>query len=181
MRVWRFVSLFGACLLPVSLVAECAPTPEMAARAALGENTNSSAGNSGYRLENVEVDTVLRRAWVRVRRCDMPDAPAVLVPISAPLRMANSVASNSEAKNVATDRRMVDAPHPILIQPGQSVHAVFISSVMHMEVEAWAMEAGSAGKTISLVLKRNPGTPGDEPEHRIRGTVRADGSVEVTP
>jgi len=181
MRLWRFVLLISVCLLPASLVAECAPTPELAARAALGESTNSSAGNAGYRLEDLEVDLVLRRAWVRVRRCDMPNAPAVLVPISVPLRMTNSVVSNSETKSVATDSRMVEAPHPILIQPGQSVHAVFISSVMHMEVEARAMEAGSAGKTISLVLKRNPGTSADEPEHRIRGTVRADGSVEVTP
>jgi len=181
MRLWPFVLLVSVCLLPASLVAECAPTPELAARAALGESTNNGVGNAGYRLEDVEVDLVLRRAWVRVRRCGMPNAPAVLVPISVPLRMNSSVVSNSETKSVATDSRMVEAPHAILIQPGQSVHAVFISSVMRMEVEARAMEAGSAGKTISLLLKRNPGTSADEPEHRIRGTVRADGSVEVTP
>jgi hypothetical protein len=181
MRLWHFVLVVSVCVVPSSLAAECVPTPEMAVRIALGEKAISGAGDTGYRAEDVEVDPVLRRAWVRVRRCDMPDAPAVLVPISVPLRMANAVASGSQSANVAADPRMVEVPQPILIQPGHSVRAVFISSVMHMEVEARAMQAGSAGQTISLLLKRNPGTSADEPEHRIRGTVRADGSVEVTP
>jgi hypothetical protein len=153
----------------------------MAAKAAFGENANGKAGSEGYRLEDVEVDTVLHRAWIRVRRCDMPNAPTVLVPLFAPLRMAASVATSAPPKDISPERRMPEVAPPILIQAGQAVHAFFASSVMRMEVEAQAMQPGSAGQTISLLLKRRPGAPADEPEHRIRGMVRADGTVEVTP
>ncbi|MEZ2345964.1 hypothetical protein [Terriglobus sp. RCC_193] len=162
-------------------MAECAATPEMAAKAALGGHASGSEGNAGYRLEEVEVDPVLRRAWMRVRRCDMPNAPAVLVPISAPVRMAASITPDAQPKDVAIERLAPEVSHQILVQAGQSVHAFFTSPVMHMEVAAQALQPGSAGQTISLLLKRRPGAPADEPEHRIRGMVRADGSVEVTP
>lgn len=181
MRLWRVFFLTLCCWIPALLVAECAATPEMAAKAVFGERASSSEGNTGYRLEDVEVDPVLRRAWVRVRRCDMPNAPAVLVLISAPLRMAASVTGMATSTNVANERPMPAISQPILVQAGQSVHAFFVSPVMHMEVEAQAMQSGSAGQTIALLLKRNPAAPADEPEHRIRGMVRADGSVEVTP
>lgn len=181
MRLWCASFLMACCWIPASLVAECAATPVMAAKAAFGEPVSGGEGNTGYRLENVEVDLVLQRVWVRVRRCDMPKAPAVLVPISAPLRIAASVADSASSRDGVSERRVTEVSHPILIQAGQSVHAFFISSVMHMEVEAQAMQAGSVGQTISLLLERSPGAPADEPEHRIRGMVRADGSVEVTP
>lgn len=176
---WRVFFLISCCLTPALLLAECAATPEMAAKTAFSAHA-SGEGNTGYRLEDVEVDPVLRRAWVRVRRCDMPNAPTVLVPISAPLRIATTVTA-AAPKDVAIGRYAPEVSHPIVVQAGQPVHAFFISPVMHMEVEAQAMQSGSAGQTISLLLKRSPGVPADEPEHRIRGTVRADGSVEVTP
>lgn len=181
MRWWCASFLISCCWIPASLVAECAATPVMAAKTAFGELVSGGSGSTGYRLEDVEVDPVLQRAWVRVRRCEMPNAPAVLVPISAPLRIATSIGAISSSKDAAIERRVSEFSRPIVIQAGQFVHAFFISPVMHMEVEAQAMQSGSVGQTISLLVKRSPGAPADEPEHRIRGMVRADGFVEVTP
>lgn len=150
----------------------CAATPEDAARAAIGAAASGPA--SGYRVADVQVDPVMKRVWMRVVRCEDASAPAVLVPVSAPLH-----GSASPVLPVVLSAP-VAAP-PTVIRAGDAVQAILATSALHMTLNATANQAGGVGDVISLTLKRRPGQPADEPDHRIRGTVRADKTVEVQP
>ena len=199
-------SLLSVLLLlcPTVLVAPlpaqgCAATPEAAAQTALGGGVVrvSSSGGAGFRVQDVQLDPVLRRVWVRVRRCDKASAPAVLVPLLAPvnspmqtvalqvaapvsaagLQVLPSAATNSSAEAVVS----LAAPRIMLVHAGDAVRVVFTSSAVHMELEATANQQGAVGDTVQVTLKRRANQPPDEPEHRMRGTVRADKSIEVQP
>ena len=174
MRALLAIACVSACVLPaVALCEGCAATPEAAAKAALGVSAEKMPSGVGFRAEDVEVDPVLQRAWVRVRRCDALEVPAVLVPLSAPVRI-----TTNSAMPLVQVQNPVKSPS---VHAGDSVRAVFISATTHMELQARAMQSGSEGQTISLLVKRLAGTAADEPEQRIHGRVRADGMVEVVP
>ncbi|HEY9138465.1 MAG TPA: hypothetical protein VIM67_09345 [Terriglobus sp.] len=166
-------------MLPAIAACEgCAATPEAAAKAAMGASMVASPSGVGFRVEDIEVDPVLRRAWVRVRRCDAPERPAVLVPIYAPMR--NPESTVRAATPGVLKPNVVEARQP-LVHAGDRVRAVFVSRTTHMELQVQALQSGSEGQTILLLVKRPAGTVADEPERRIHGKVRADGIVEVVP
>ena len=190
--------LFTIVAAPL-LAQGCAATPEAAAQAALGGvviRVSSSAG-AGFHVQDVQVDPVLRRVWVRVRRCDNASAPAVLVPLLAPvnspmqtvaLQVAEQVnAAGWQALSSAATKSSADtvvplaAPRIMLVHPGDTVRVVLASSAVHMELEATANQQGAIGDTVQVTLKRRTNQPPDEPEHRMLGTVRADKSIEVQP
>ncbi len=155
-----------------SLHAErCAATPEAAAKSAIGTRTEESPAGGGYRVDEVQVDTVLHRAWVRVVRCGDSSVPAVLVPISAPMHRVGLASAAGPAL----------LPPPVVIHFGDVVRAIYNSASVRMEMDAVAMQQGSVGETIALTLKRRDDKSADEPEQRIHGIVRADKIVEVTP
>jgi len=75
---------------------------------------------------------------------------------------------------------MLTTQQPV-VHAGDPVRAVFVSTTTHMELQARALQSGREGQVIPLIVKRTVNTGADEPEQRIRGTVRADGMVEVIP
>ena len=159
------------CFLTTSALAQvCAATPEAAARATIG--TPAAASTGPYRVADLQVDPVLKRAWLRIVRCDDATAPAVLVPIAALLH-GNADAPASPAHIASSTPRIIHA--------GDAVHAVLVTASLNMTLDATADQPGAVGDVISLTLRRRAGQPADEPEHRIRGTVRADKTVEVQP
>lgn len=175
MRVLLALALASVCMPAMAASEGCAATPEAAAKAALGTASNVQSSGAGFRAEEVQVDPVLRRAWVRVRRCDAPQLPVVLVPFSAPVKGVGAVVSVPSTPAMHTEVRQS------LIRVGDPVRAVFVSASTHMELQAQAMQQGSEGQVISLRVKRPVGVSADEPEQRIHGMVRADGMVEVIP
>ncbi len=191
MRVLLLVCSFLLLIaLAAPLMAEtCAATPEAAARAALGGSSLAAVSAVGYRVEDVQVDSVLRRVWVRVVHCDDALAPAILIPFVVPLHM---VANTTDSVVPATTVRLASSSSvmhaaanvipaaPIVIHFGDAVRAVFASTAVHMELDAVADQQGRVGETIALTVKRSDRSL-DEPEHRIHGIVRADKTVEVTP
>lgn len=180
MRALLAIMLVSACMMPAVADCEgCAATPEAAAKAAMGVSISALPSGIGFRVEDVEVDPVLRRAWVRVRRCDAPEQPAVLVPMYAPVKSPGNTVS-VPMMPILLKPNIAEARQP-LVHAGDRVHAVFVSATTHMELQAQAMQAGSEGQTISLIVKRPAGTIANEPEQRIHGKVRADGMVEVLP
>lgn len=180
MRAVLVMAIVSACMMSVVAAGEgCAATPEAAARAVLGTFALASSSQAGFRAEEVEIDPVLQRAWVRVRRCGAPDAPAVLVPFSIPVKPAATTMTSVAVPAVHEQR--VAVLQPLLVHTGDRVRAVFTSQAMHMEVEAQAMQSGGEGQTIALMLNRPADATADEPEHRIHGIVRATGMVEVIP
>ena len=150
----------------------CAASPEAAARAAIGSAGTSST--TGYRVDEVQVDTVLKRVWMRVIRCDDASAPAVLVPVAAPLG-----SSAAQLPQVASLQAVKASP--MVIRGGDPVQAILTTSAVHMTLDATSDQAGAVGDVILLTLKPRTGQPVDEPAHRIRGIVRADKTVEVQP
>jgi hypothetical protein len=210
MRPVRLLTLhlFLTILAAPLLAQGCAATPEAAAQSALGVVRVSSSAGAGFRVQDVQVDPVLHRVWVRVRRCDNASAPAVLVPLQAPvnspvaapqlgnapqasptlvaglqtLSSAPTTSSAASAISSAPAATFLAAAAPVMIvHAGDPVHVVFASSEIHMELEATANQQGAIGDTIQVTLKRRPTQAADEPEHRMRGTVRADHSIEVQP
>jgi hypothetical protein len=172
--------LVSACMLPAVAACEgCAATPEAAAKAAMGASMVASPSGVGFWVEDIEVDPVLRRAWVRVRRCDAPERPAVLVPMSALVKSSESIIK-APMMPIVLKPQVADVGQP-LIHAGDHVRAVFVSATTHMELQTQALQSGSEGQIIALLVKRPAGTVADEPEQRIHGTVRAVGVVEVIP
>lgn len=150
----------------------CYSTPEAAARSVIGAMHEDATGR--FRPAGVQVDVVMKRVWIRVVQCSDGSAPPVLVPVSVPLVTSEEAVPRHD---VSTSR---PPSHPIL-HPGDSVQAIFSTATTHMTLEASVNAAAGIGDTVSLTLKRRPGQPLHEPEHRIRGIVRADGTVEVQP
>jgi hypothetical protein len=205
-RLFTLQLLFTILAAPL-LAQGCAATPEAAAQSALGAVRVSSGAGAGFRVQDVQIDPVLHRIWVRVRRCDNASAPAVLVPLQAPvnnpvaapqlvaqqvspvlvaglqtLSSAPTTLSAMPAVSLTPTATLAPAAPPVMVvHPGDSVHLVFASSAIHMELEATANQQGAVGDTIQVTLKRRPSQAPDEPEHRMRGTVRADHSIEVQP
>ena len=196
MHPWSLLALlsFASPMVAAPLTAQaCSATPEAAAKSALGGSVAYVAGGAGFRLQDLQLDPVLRRAWARVRRCDDAAAPALLVPVPAPSQQTASmsvaglhlattttltvVASPPIALNTSPPK----TPPVMLLHSGDTVRVVFDSSAVHMALEATANQQGGVGDTIQLTLKHRTAQAVDEPEHRIHGIVRADKTVEVQP
>ena len=156
----------------VSQLARCAPTPEAAASAAVGAPRDSYSSSQGFRVQNVEVDVITRRVWVRVRRCDDEAAPTVLVPMNAGFVAAEPfpVLNRSGVSINATQR-------DIVVKPGDTVRVFFASDRVRMDLEGRAVKSAAIGDRVEVILQHNA----DESEHRIHGTLRAQGMVEVQP
>lgn len=192
-----FLALLSIVATP-SPAQGCAATPEVAAQSAFREAVPGVSSNTGagYRVQDVQVDSVLRRAWVRVRRCDDAAAPAILVPLlapvdgpllmgsslpSAPQHLVASLQMSTSAPAVLSARTSAVLPTVVMVRAGEAVRAVFNSHAIHMDLEATANQAGAEGDTIQLTLKRRTNQTPDGPEQKMRGIVRADKSVEVQP
>ena len=176
-----------ALLLPcaVSSYAQgCSATPEAAAVAAIGSAPPlpSLAGTTGYRVQDVQADPVMHRMWLRVGRCDAPSAPLILVPVRAGLagdvqspQPSPGPSAVSERVSIAPGPGMVTAP--VAVHAGDAVKAVFMSSNVHMELDATANGQAAVGGVVEITLARR----GDEPPHRMHGVLRAQSRVEVQP
>ncbi len=170
----------------VALPAEgCAPTPEAAARGALGAVYAGGPGEGdrvpGYRVQDVQVDVVMRRVWVRVRRCGRADSPLVMVPLQAPLQTAalpgteplSALAPSAHAIAAAASVRVA------AVHAGDTVRVVSVSPAVRMEMEGTVRQQAAIGDTVEVTLKRRSNAALDEPEYRMRGVLRADDTVEV--
>jgi hypothetical protein len=182
--------IVASLLMPVASHTQvCAATPEAAAEGSLvaGKTMPSRAG---YRMQDVQVDRLTGQAWIRVRRCDSDSAPTVLVPLRATLADAASLArmnegveaglpssSNSIFTSAIRQTPLAAVSKVIAVHAGEIVRVVLLSAVVHMELEGVALQQASTGDSIDVMLHRT----GYEPGQRIRGTLRADHTVEAQP
>lgn len=163
---------------------ECFATPEAAAIGIVGPPVTTRSIDSGFRVQDVQADTVMHRVWVRVSRCGDASAPMILVPVRAnlaggaqspqPAPFTPSAAS-ANPSIVPPAANIVAAP--IAVHAGDPVKAVFASSNVHMELDATADGQAAMGGNVEITLARR----GDEPAHRMHGVLRAQGRVEVQP
>ncbi len=170
-----FLLLYGM-RLPAQL---CAATPEAAAQSAIGTGAPAAAGGSasGYRVQDVQVDAVMHRVWVRVSHCDDPSQPLVLVPMRATLASGTPVTQSSSPNTLGQQRTIASPVQIAAIHAGDAVKIFFASQSVQMEIEGTADTQAAIGEGVSVTLKRMR----DEPPHRIRGVLRADHRVEVEP
>jgi hypothetical protein len=150
----------------------CAATPEAAALSVLSRVDVLREQGAGYRVVDIQADSLTHRVWVRVRPCNNDAAPAMLIPVQADLG-ASLRASQTNAQTSTVQA----APLLAVIHAGDIVRVVWRTASVHLEVEGKALQYAAIGQQLEVTLRRNE----DEPEHRIRGTLRADHSVEVQP
>ncbi len=161
----------------------CAPTPEAAVQGAIGSVAQlaGSTSGTGYRVQDVQVDTVLHRVWVRVSHCGDTGQPLVMVPLRAALAWGpqpGGQAPYASAPGLPAEQHFSPAPVQMAaVHPGDAVKVFFASESVRMEIEGTADTQAALGEGMSVTLKRR----GDEPPHRIRGVLRADHRVEVEP
>ena len=175
----RFAALLLlACSAPRLHAAGCAATPEAAVHNAVGtgQQAGANTGTGGYRVQDVHVDAVMRRVWVRVARCDDPSQPPVLVPLNIARAQNAPVPSLAPQQQATATSTAAPAPmQTVAIHAGDAVKVVFASATVQMELEGTADTQAALGDMMNVTLKRR----GDEPPHRIHGVLRADHRVEV--
>ena len=162
----------------------CAATPEAAAIAIIGAAVAApAAAGSGYRVQDVQTDPTMHRAWVRVSRCGDASAPLILVPLRT--NLAGGAQSpqlalltvSAASQDIAVSHPATVVASPVAVHAGDAVTAVFVSSNVHMELDATADGQAPIGGPVEITLMRR----GDEPAHRMHGVLRAPGRVEVQP
>lgn len=161
----------------------CLPSPEAAAQSIIGAAAQDGTHATGFRVQDVQLDPVMHRVWVRVGRCEAPSAPLILVPLRAVLSGMHSyqevgpfVPASSATYPAAPLPFSGPAPfRPLAIHAGEAVLVTFASEAVHMELDGTADQPAVLGDTIAVSLRRR----GDEPPHRMRGILRADHRVEV--
>ncbi len=156
--------------------AGCAVTPEAAVHSAIGQSSPAvlQVADTGYRVQDVQVDAITHRVWIRVSHCGDTSSPLVLVPLQAALVTGGPLPTVHEAEQTA----LANAPVQVAaVHAGDAVKVFFASQSVQMEMEGRADSQAAVGGMMDVTLKQR----GDEPPHRIRGVLRADHRVEVQP
>ncbi len=176
----------GSAVLNVA--PRCASTAEAAARGIVGNIGGSAVGTDaagGFRVQDLVLDPVLRKAYVRVADCRDPRKPLTLVALDASLAAAStavapspkitSPAADSESGSVHPAAARASAP--TLIARGDAVEIVVHSSNVQMTLHGRASDAASAGAALDVTLDAEPGAT-DPPRH-LHGIAAAAHRVEV--
>jgi hypothetical protein len=154
----------------------CVATPEAAAEATLSPRPSAQEKpGMGYRVQDVQIDPLTRRVWMRVRQCGNDSAPAVLVPIQAVAAQVFPL-----AMSVPTPIRapLLTTPPPVIaLHAGDNVRVVWMTESIRFNVEGKALQQAAEGDMIAVALS---GTA-NEPGQRIHGTLRANHTVEMQP
>ncbi len=134
-----------------------------------------AAGNSVlYRRRGVRIDAALGGVWALLEECAHPERPlhAVMVRMEIIGGPAGIAAARNSSAGVMAFSPLLDAP---LVRAGETVRLWQNSSVVRMELLARAEQAGRAGDQIWLRSDAGGFV------QRMRGIVRAAGSVEMLP
>lgn len=146
----------------------CAPTVEDAVRTVVGIRP-MHAKEDGYTAQSLITDAVLHRAWVRVARCNDPAGPMMLVELEVPLSGPPVQNGNSPAS--------VHAAPAVKVHRGDHVHVTFVDDSTSLDLQGVADADAAEGQQVSVSLPRAEGQMG--PERQLRGTVNAQGVVEM--
>ena len=166
----------------------CAASVQEAARDILGDAGRGA--KEGYRVQDLLVDPVLGKAWLRVADCQDARRPLTLVPLQT--NVASSHAASMRAAVPADSRvdaatnalpatagpvlaplspmpSLLSSPSlsaataaaPVLIARGDAVQVVVEGSNVRMLLEGHAASAAAAGDSIDVVLDTAAGTPAE--------------------
>ena len=169
----------------------CAATAEAAARGIVGSAGGSAATADaavGYRVQDLVLDPVLRRAYVRVADCQDSRKPLTLVALDASLAVAPAAVTHSVESSGPTSAAsgpdgtgiLPAASHaaaPTLIARGDAVEIDVRASNVRMTLHGRASEPASSGAALDVILDAEPGTT-DPPRH-MHGIAIAAHRVEV--
>lgn len=183
---WWIIPFLMAAPAAAMHAQTCLPTPEEAAQSALASAAPAGGRATGFRVQDLQLDPVMRQVWVRVVRCESPGAPLILVPFHASLAsvpVTNRGKSDALLPAVtgiivvgnASPLVPLVPPRTLAVHAGDPVLVTFASAVVNMELQGTADQAAALGDTVAVSLRRR----GDEPLHRMRGILRADHRVEV--
>ncbi len=176
----------GAAILAAA--PRCAATAEAAARGIVGDLGGADT-SAGFRVQDLVVDPVLHKAYVRVADCQDARKPLTLVALQASIALAPRAAvpaaapplqsqhDASRGDGVATPPAIPQQVAPILIARGDAVEIVVASSNVHMTLHGHATEPASAGASLDVVLEAAPGS--SEPAPHLHGIAAAAHRVEV--
>ncbi len=171
----------------------CAASVEAAARGILG-GTGSTASSAdvptGFRVQDITIDPILRKAYVRVADCHDARKPLTMVPLEASLAGAQSAptpaaftsadvpaAAGTSSARSGNEGAPSAPPGPALIARGDAVDIFVSSSSMRMTLHGRAAESAAAGAALDVALDAEPGSTA--PAHHLRGIATAAHRVEV--
>ena len=146
----------------------CAASVDAAAHAVFG-NAEVPLTGKGYRAQDVLIDPVLRKAFVRVADCSDSRRPLTLVAIAAPL--ASAFVSAPVAAAPAHE------PAAVAVRRGDAVDVLVQSASMHMTLHGKAAAEAALNGDVEVLLDGE--VTADKPQRRIHGIATGAHLVEV--
>jgi hypothetical protein len=151
----------------------CYSTPRTAIDAvATNPSSPPDLESGGYRVINVQFDSVLGERWATIVNCGHPEWPALALPADG----AGPPIQPQEARRSLTE--LVRAA-PV-VRAGELVRVWRQESFLRIEADGVSEESGALGKTIRVrLLHRNiedQSTP-----QQFTGVVRGPSNVELLP
>lgn len=147
----------------------CAASVDAAAHAVFGSVEVPLTGK-GYRAQDVLIDPVLRKAFVRVADCSDSRRPLTLVAITAPL--ASTFASTGSVAAAPAHE-----PVTVAIRRGEAVDVLVQSASMHMTLHGKAATEAALNGEVEVLLDGE--VTADQPQRRIHGIATGAHRVEV--
>lgn len=192
-----FASLAGQCSRPETTTTSaatsspCLASPAEAARSVVA-NESIRPSRTGYRVQDLLVDPVLRRAWVRVASCEDARRPLTLLPLAAnlantgfpsaaptdgavPFATTSFVAPTSSTAPAAKSK----AQPNFLIVRDAPVEVVVQSASVRMVLQGRAAAGAAAGEPVDVLLD-GPVEAGQQ-RRRMHGVAVSEHRVEVLP
>ncbi len=168
----------------LTAIPRCAASVEDAARGIVHGGTAALA-QDGYRVHDLVIDPVLRKAWVRVADCHDSRKPLTMVPLEASLALSATplqavpqpvIASSASSATVLSEAAF-SPPAPVLIARGDAVEISIESSSVRMILRGHSAQSAASGAPIDVVVDAAPGSI--EPAHHLLGTAVAPHRVQV--
>lgn len=174
---WVF-SQAEATLLSAAPSIGCSSSPAQAAQSMFLTKAAPTVRN-GYRVQDMIVDPVLHKAWIRVANCEDPRRPLTLVPIEAKIAGSGdgAITQSPEIEQNATTLQTVRKKPPVLVERNAPVEVLVLSSWAHMTMQGRAVNSAAAGEPVDVLLTGEV-EPGQQPRH-ITGLAATAHRVEV--
>jgi hypothetical protein len=136
---------------------------------AIGER-NTFTTSTGFWLEDLRRDPVLRKSWALVQNCDHPEQPPLAVAIAD---------AKDDPRDLPSSTALVQSGTPI-VRAGSPVRVVRIEAKLRLEMPAVAQSNGTIGDRVRVrILQTTGNSPSPGQEQFLVGVVRSAEVLEL--
>lgn len=174
--IWTVATVVG---MGVSRPLPALSVPPRACFRTAGEavgGTGIATGGTGFFLESLRTDRMLRRNWATVRSCDHPERPGISI-------MAGAVAGEAVGGALRETTTQPAARTSLVVRAGAGVRVVRVERSVRIEVAGVAQSAGAVGERIRVQLvpvQRGAGDGAAVPQV-VDAVVRSSDVLEMEP